>query len=339
MKTRAVVFTAKDQIEIRDVEMPPLKPDQILTETLYTFVSPGTELRTLAGHYGADKNYPFIPGYSTLCRVVETGKDVKSYRQGDVLSARSTSYFTDVAIYWGGEAGHHVYNGNEGMGGHVFIPAGEEPLKYVVTEVAAISFRGVTSADPKPGERVLVIGQGMIGFFSAILFRLKGCIVTVCDINKNRIEESLKAGFDAVDLSEPDSAERLDVFGCSGFDIVSECSGSIPGVKLAYSKIRRAQSKDAMSRTRLDWPRLLLQANYVDEISINPCWFYKGEGLTILTPGDRTLDDRQQVADLIRLGKFPTEHFTKNIFSPDEMPDAYRKLQKREINSVVCKWR
>ena len=74
MKTKAVVFPAKDQIEIREVETAPLAPDQILTETLYTFVSPGTELRTLAGFYGADKKYPMIPGYSAVCRVIEAGK-------------------------------------------------------------------------------------------------------------------------------------------------------------------------------------------------------------------------------------------------------------------------
>ena len=55
MKVQAVVFPARDQIEIRDVELAEVQKNQIRTETIYSFVSPGSELRTLAGHYGAAK--------------------------------------------------------------------------------------------------------------------------------------------------------------------------------------------------------------------------------------------------------------------------------------------
>jgi len=71
---------------------------------------------------------------------------------------------------------------------------------------------------------------------------------------------------------------------------------------------------------------------------MNPCWFFEGEGVLLLTPGDRTLFDRQQVTELIRRGDWRTERFTRHVFTPDEMPGAYRMLQKREISSVVCKW-
>ena len=335
MKTKAVVFPAKDQIEIREVETAPLAPDQILTETLYTFVSPGTELRTLAGFYGADKKYPMIPGYSAVCRVIEAGKDVKAYRAGDLLSSRSSGAFVDIATHWGGEAGHHVSAGGPG---HAVLPVGEDPLPYAVAEVASISCRGVQLANPEKGEHVLVIGQGMIGAFSAEFFRMKGCIVTVCDVDKRRLAESAAAGFATVDLSEPGAEERLAAFGCGGFDVVSECSGYTQGVKLAYSQIRLGL-RDSAARMRCHWPRLLLQATYVEEVPINPAYFFKGEGVAVLTPNDRELDDRKQVVELIRRGELDTRRFTKNIFTPEEMPNAYRQLQNHEINSVVCKWR
>lgn len=336
MKTKAVVFSAKNQIEIRDVETSPLAPGRILTESLYTFVSPGTELRTLAGFYGADKKFPMIPGYSAVCRVLETGADVKTFRPGDLLSSRAGGFFENISTHWGGEAGHHVCSAD--LGAHVLLPAGDDPLKYAVTEIAAISYRGVLSANPRPGEHVLVIGQGMIGSFSAEFFRMKGCAVTVCDIDKQRLEESARAGFAAIDLKEPDFRERLEPFGCHGFDIVSECSGYTPGVELAYAQLRNLL-RDSASKMRNHWPRLLLQASYVENVSINPSNFFNGEGIVIVTPNDRELDDRQQVAELIRRGELDTRRFTKNIFTPEEMPMAYRKLQDHKINSIVCKWR
>ena len=94
-----------------------------------------------------------------------------------------------------------------------------------------------------------------------------------------------------------------------------------------------------MRRLRKDWPRLLLQGNYVDEVPLNPCWFFNGEGVILLTPMDRDPDDRRQVIELIRSGKWDPSPYLKNIFTPAEMPDVYRKLQKREISSAICKWK
>ena len=151
MNVQAVVFDQGEQISIREVGLPELQNDQIRTETLYSFVSPGTELRTLAGHYGASKNFPIIPGYSSVSRVVEIGSEVKSYRIGDLLSLRGGGGFIGATAYWGGEAGGHVLS-QEGTQIKLPSDTAENPLSYAVTEVAAISYRGVQSADPQPGE-------------------------------------------------------------------------------------------------------------------------------------------------------------------------------------------
>ena len=42
MKVQAVVFDQGEDISIREVGLPELQPNQIRTETLYSFVSPGT---------------------------------------------------------------------------------------------------------------------------------------------------------------------------------------------------------------------------------------------------------------------------------------------------------
>ena len=337
MKVQAVVFPAADQIEIREVGLQDIQKDQLRTETLYSFVSPGTELRCLAGHYGAAKNFPLVPGYSAVSRVVEIGSEISGFQVGDLLSIRGGCSFTDVASHWGGEAGGHVLYQTSPV---VKLPsdAAKNPLPYAVTEVAAISYRGVLSTAPQPGEHAVVIGQGMIGSFAAEFLRLKGCLVTVCDISPERLAVSREAGFTTVELNNDDAVAQLLAYGSGGFDIVAECSGSVGGFKTAVQIIRQ-DSRERMRRLRKDWPRLLLQGNYVDEIPVNPCWFFKGEGLTVLTPSDRLPDDRLQVAELIRSRKWDPSPYLKNVFTPAEMPDAYRKLQKREISSAICQWR
>ena len=337
MKIQAVVFDKGEQISIREVGLPEIREDQLRTETLYSVVSPGTELRTLAGHYGASEHFPIIPGYATVSRVVEVGSKYKGYQVGDLVSARGGAGFIGAEGYWGGQAAGHVYSLTSSL---VRLPddARENPLKYVIAELAAISYRGVLSANAHPGDHAVVIGQGMIGRFAADFLRLKGCLVTVCDISPARLAAARKAGFTAVELKNEDAAAELLTYGCGGFDIVAECSGSIGGFKTAIQLIRQ-DARDMMRRERKDWPRLLLQANYVDKIPLDPFWFFNGEGVILLTPIDRHPDDRQQVIELIRSGKWDTTPYLENIFTPAEMPDVYRKLQKREIASAICKWK
>ena len=338
MNVKAVVFVSEDQIEVREVQIPAIKPDQIRTETLYTFVSPGTELRTLAGFYGAKGHYPFIPGYSTLARVVEVGSEVKGIQVGDLLSSRKEGQLVSAVSNWfGGQIGGHVYTPAE----TVILPeeAAEDPLPYTVTEVASISYRGVSCTAPQSGENVAVIGQGMIGTFSAEFFRLHGCNVTVCDIDENRIAQARKNGFACVDLKETDALERMILYsGASGFDVISECSGTSDGFHFACKLIRKNPFLQHPRRVREQFPCLLLQASYVENVSIRPEAFFLGEGVKIITPADRSIYDRMNVVELIRSGKWVPSNYLKNIFKPGEFVDAYRKLQRKEICSAVFDW-
>lgn len=349
MKTRAIVYDGVDQVRLGEVTLPACGPKQVVAKTLYTFVSPGTELRVLGGHYGAAGNYPLVPGYAAISEIVEVGAEVKGFRVGDRISCRNAARFADMNVMWGGEAGMHVYD-TETEDTPVLLPQGltdEQCLPYAAAEVAAISLRGVEAADPKEGETALVIGQGMIGQFSAMFLKLRGAKVVVADIDANRLAESVKAGVSAaVNLSEDGAADRVARLGNGGFDIVVEASGSIPGVELAYRMIRRKpQNYSADYKVEPirfyghDWPRLVMQANYIREIAINPFAFFAGEGVTILTPADRGVEERQRVVEYVRAGKVDMTPFLGNVVPCADMPAFYRKLQRREIVSLVGDWR
>ena len=349
MKTKAIIYDAVDAIRYGEVELPPCGPGQIVARTLYTFVSPGTELRVLGGHYGADGNYPLVPGYAAISKVVAVGPEAKGFAVGDVISCRNSARFADVNVMWGGEAGMHVYD-TDTEDTPVLLPQGlsdEAYLPYAAAEVAAISLRGVEAADPKEGETALVIGQGMIGQFSALFLRLRGAKVVVADLDDGRLAESLKAGASAaVNLTAAGAEDRLARLGNGGFDIVVEASGSIPGVELALRMIRRKPqnySKEyKVEPIRFyggDWPRLVMQANYIKEISVNPFSFFAGEGVTILTPADRGIEERQRVVEYIRAGKVDVTPFLGNVVPSAAMPEQYRRLQRREIVSLIGDWR
>jgi threonine dehydrogenase-like Zn-dependent dehydrogenase len=87
-----------------------------------------------------------------------------------------------------------------------------------------------------------------------------------------------------------------------------------------------------------DWPRLVMQANYIEPVSINPFGFVPGEGVTILAPKDRGVEDRQKTIEAIRKGRIKAEDFIDAVLPFSQAVEGYEGLKKRACLSVVFKW-
>lgn len=344
---KAVIYTAPGEIEIRELELGPCGEEEIVVKTLYTMVSAGTELRILAGHYGVEGKFPVIPGYSVVGEVISIGPKVKAFRVGDLISGRNPRPVPCITSYWGGQASHHVYS-IKGEDRPVLLPAGANPLDYVVAEISAISLRGVEAAAAKSGESAVVIGQGMIGAFSAAWLHARGCRVIVTDIASKRLERALAWGVSAaVNGRDADAADRICMMLNGGADIVVESSGTSIGAQMAYGLLRKKPQNysteykvEPIGFYHNDWPRLIMQANYLEPISIDPFNFVPGEGVTILAPKDRGVEDRQRAIELIRRGHLKAASFIDKVVPYGDAPSAYRALRDDKDNqfSLVFDW-
>lgn len=344
---QAIVFEGVGKITTSEFELGPCGEQDIVVKTLYTMVSTGTELRVLGGHYGASENFPLIPGYAVIGEVTAVGAAVKGYRVGDLISGRNPKPVPGIKSQWGGQASQHVYV-TTGEDRPVVLPRGANPIDYVITEISSISYRGVKAADAKPGETAVVLGQGVIGAFSAAWLQARGCRVIVADLEPKRLERSLAAGAAAaVNIAEGNAAERILTLCDGGADIVVESSGVSAGAKLACQLVRRkpqaftgAYRVEPISFYTGQWSRLVFQANYLEEISINPFNFFAGEGLTVLTPADHGVDDRQSVVEELRRGVIRASDFVGTVVPFTDAPTAYPALRDDKNNnfSLVFDW-
>lgn len=341
----AIVFTSPGKVSLGKHCLPACAPTDIVTETLYTCVSPGTELRMLAGHYGADGQFPYLPGYNSIGRVIAVGAEAVGYRVGDLVSAINPKGNDDIKALYGAHSSHQVLATNIDQR-PVLLPDGAIPLDYAVTEIASISFRGVTAARPQRGETALVIGQGMIGAFSAAWLVAAGCRVGVIDLEASRLERARRFGASTtITAAQPDTLDRALLFTRFGADIVVEASGSTPGAKLAYKLVRQKSKMPAGQYVREpihfysgDWPRLIWQANYLEDVAINPHGCQVSEGITTIAPGDRGIEDRHRVIEEIRRGALKSAEFIDQLVSPEAAAEAYAGLQSRQHFSVVFDW-
>src|SRR3954463_2277775 len=89
MQGRYVSFTAPGEVALETYEVGEIAPHEVLVETIYSIVSPGTERANFLAEFNTEtirNGFPFRPGYSNLGRVIRTGADVRNIRKGQFIA-------------------------------------------------------------------------------------------------------------------------------------------------------------------------------------------------------------------------------------------------------------
>ncbi len=208
---RAIAFTARDRIEMVDITIPQVQPDEALIETEITAVSQGTDRAMVAGTYvGVEDRYPFIYGYSRVGRVLELGADIRGLAVGDRVFVGMAGTRLDPADGLGEQGGSYTSHAVVHHSDIVPLPNDVDSITAAIGALGAIAYQGVVSANVRPNSRVLVAGLGAIGQFSALISRLRGAEVWAMDPIASRRELAARlSGITPLDPGE-DIARRID---------------------------------------------------------------------------------------------------------------------------------
>lgn len=123
-------------------------------------------------------------------------------------------------------------------------------------------------------------------------------------------------------------AVREDELGpCSPKEIAIRTRNTIVirhGTARAYSNAYKVESPQFYHN---DWPHLVIQANYIPTFNVNPFGLYPGEGVTILSPHDRGIEDRQRATEQFHRGTLRAKDFIQTIAPIEDAPAAYAALR------------
>src|ERR671931_2020303 len=97
MRAPAVVFPEPNRVEVREMEVPEVGPDQVGIRTVFSGISQGTERWSLTGRYGHyDRDYaayyPCSPGYQAAGVVDVVGSGVEDVAVGDHVFAPGSRF-------------------------------------------------------------------------------------------------------------------------------------------------------------------------------------------------------------------------------------------------------
>jgi predicted dehydrogenase/threonine dehydrogenase-like Zn-dependent dehydrogenase len=127
---------------------------------------------------------PIPLGYSLAGEVMEVGRGVSGWAVGD-----------RVACAGAGLANHADFNAVP-KNLAVAIPAGVDDEDASFVTLGAIALQGVRLAAPTLGEKIVVMGLGLIGLLTVQLLKANGCRVLGFDPNAGRAEIARQLGAD-----------------------------------------------------------------------------------------------------------------------------------------------
>ena len=222
MHTPAIVFPEPNRIELRDVELPPLWPRDVLIRTEFSFVSTGTERWTLEGkmalRWDGGFKFPLVPGYQKVGRVEQVGAEVTGFQVGQRVFM-TTGRVQGATSGWGG----HLQYSLESEGEVYALPdalPGEEAAGLVVVQVGWNTGRRPAV---EPGALAVVIGDGIIGQFTAQALRARGAQVWLAGRRTARLELGRQWSADRVlDVREEDLLTEIKRARPQGADILVE---------------------------------------------------------------------------------------------------------------------
>ena len=242
---KQVIQNLKDgQTKVIEVPTPGIKEGFILVRTAASLVSAGTErnLVEFAGKNLVGKarsrpdlmkqvlekakregivttlesamnrlDQPLTLGYSSAGTVIETGKGVTNFKPGN-----------RVVCAGGGHAVHAEFT---------LVPKNLAALLHdsvdfesgAFATLGAIALNGIRLANPQIGEKVAIIGLGLMGLITSQLVQACGCDVFGFDINPSRVKFAKKSSITSA-LNKNASKQYQSLTRGQGFDHVIICA-------------------------------------------------------------------------------------------------------------------
>ncbi|CAN2233050.1 Tdh Threonine dehydrogenase and related Zn-dependent dehydrogenases [actinobacterium SCGC AAA044-D11] len=256
---KAVVLSAVNDLAVADVERPKPGSKECLVKVLACGIC-GTDRHIYHGEYPSSK--PVILGHEFGGVIEEVGPDSK-YKVGQVVSvdpnivcgkcedcrAERTAFCPDLTALG--------VNINGGLAQYVLTPDSQiypvrndlNPLHLAFIEPLACSIRGMDLAKLTGGEKVAILGGGVIGLLVIQLAKLAGASeIVLVTRQKFRRDVALKIG--ATRVVDPQSEDVNTVI--TKMDVTFECAGSVETFKQSQNITRRGGSVIVLGLTASD---------------------------------------------------------------------------------------
>lgn len=335
MKNRAVIFNApfSAQLQTGNEDEILLENDELLCETQFSLISPGTELAIYKGTE-AWAPLPYNPGYAGIGIIRKAGEGVDEFNEGQIV------FHYSAHKQWTRVSTRDVV---------VKIADGVNLKQALFIRMAAVSITALRVAPIELGDSVVVVGMGLVGNLAAQLYALAGAKVIGVDISEERLALAEECGIrHTVNPAKTNVRDTVrNITGGEYADVTVDATGVPSLIESAFT-----YTKPAGDVVLLGSPRGTFEAditsllNKVHLWGENGCVSLKGahEWRYPVKPTAGCKHSIQRnceiIHDLIAADQLKVKPLISHVLSPDKCQDAYQGLlnNKDEYAGVIFDW-
>ena len=265
---------------------------------------------------------PMPLGYSSAGIVLECGPGVTEFKPGDRVAC----------------AAPHAGIVSVGRNLCAVVPPSVSFEQACYSSVAAIALEGVRLTRTGIGDRVLVIGLGLVGQISVALLKAQGCHVFGTDVQAGRLDLAQELGADAVGLGSPAEAVSGFTHGI-GVDAVLITAATTSNEPIEFAaRVSRVRGRIVLvGVVGLNLPRTPFfekELEFTVSSSLGPGRgdpAYEEQGIDYPPGHVRWTAKRnmEAVLDTMAAGSLPVEKLTTHRFSIEEAAKAYDLIADR----------
>ncbi|RLF19371.1 MAG: hypothetical protein DRZ82_06000 [Thermoprotei archaeon] len=352
-RMKAAVLEAPQRLVLKEVPIPQLKEDEVLvkvgacgicgSDVRYYFGENPWALHTL----GKEEEMPpnVILGHEISGDIVEVGsselKDRIGKRVGIIaFRACGTCYYCRKGLH--NLCANMLHIGHDGRwrdveyvpGGFAeYVPVWNDKAHIIPSDISyeeatqldglAVAVHATNRGNVRPGDSVMIIGQGAIGLMTAQVVKVMGATTVIAvDIRDKPLDVALRLGVDHTLNSKRDDVfkEVMRLTNQEGVDVVFDTVGSKETVLLGLKSLARGG-------------RLVLVALSKERITIDLTML---SGERVITSSANNLYYEYTVAvKLLSSHRVQVRPFITHVFNLDEIEEAFKvAINKDEYDAI-----
>jgi 2-desacetyl-2-hydroxyethyl bacteriochlorophyllide A dehydrogenase len=217
VRATRVIWLRPEAADLQPFRLLKPGPGEVLVRMAASVISPGTERAFLLGLPNTNALFPTIPGYSAAGVIEAVGSGVAGLNVGDRVAGLLP------------HASHAVVPATR----VIPIPAAADFAHAAFVELGVIALQGVRRAGIRAGDRVVVLGLGLVGQLALQLARWAGAGEIVAAARSARFHApALSGGADRVVSTAHEDVATLQA------DVVLEATGSADAIRTALACAR-----------------------------------------------------------------------------------------------------
>ncbi len=220
MDAVAVILEAPERLSLRTLALTPMADGDVCVEIDWSGISSGTEKLLWTGRMPdfPGMGYPLVPGYESVGRIVDAGREARS-RIGEWVFVPGANCYRDARGLFGGSARRVILAGARVVPIDAGLGRDGVLLALAATAHHAIAIGGVPD---------LIVGHGVVGrLIARIAIALGGSAPMVWECNPARRDG---AGYAVIDPADDDRRD---------YAVICDASGSADILDTAFARLAR----------------------------------------------------------------------------------------------------